>query len=650
MTTAPAPRRHRRSPSDGAETRAAGAPPGIRSRGSTIATKLGAVMTAMIMILLAVAGVLLWQLRDTTRTYDDILASEVRTALQARQMQVEFKKQVQEWKDILLRGFTPADLTKYTKQFNDESAVVDQLATQLIDTTSDPDVRSEVATFRDEHTALNRAYADALAPFVAAGAQDPRIPDRAVRGLDRPPTSRIDGIVAQQEAAVAARTAAQSADVAARQTVLLMVGAVALVLVLAALRLVVTGIARPIRTLTRAAYQAAHTSLPEAVNAVRRDPGDGAAVPLPPPVTVRAGGELADLADALTSMQNSALVLAVDQHRAERESAEALINLGRRNQSLLKRTLGYISELEAEERDPAVLGRLFRLDHATTRIRRNAESMLVLAGATQTRTWARPVPVVDLVRAALSEIEDYDRVDIYHVEDAAISGSAAADLIHLVAELTENATHFSPPSSRVTIIGQQLHDFYRLRVIDTGIGMTAAELDGANSRIESGAEGRGDAALLGLNVVGRLAARRNVTVTLEPSSGRGITASVLLPRTLLGPPGDPPATASELPQPTTDEHRRVLVPAPRSALVGSREPDPVTPADDGGAARRGHHTVVDGDVIPRRVPGAQLPDLGPETGASFAAPDPDQARRQLSAFADGVRNGRAQALPREEYR
>ena len=232
-------------------------------------------------------------------------------------------------------------------------------------------------------------------------------------------------------------------------------------------------------------------------------------------------------------MQTSAVQLAFDQHRAERESADVLVNLGRRNQNLLKRTLGYISELEADETDPEVLSRLFRLDHATTRIRRNAESMLVLAGAEQTRTWSQPVPIAEAARAALSEIEDYQRVDLHHLDEAAVTGVAVADLVHLIAELAENATHFSPPGSRVTVVGQHVADGYRIQVSDRGVGMSASELDGANARIARAAEGRSDSPLLGLYVVGRLAARRGITVALEPSAGSGITASVTLPPSML---------------------------------------------------------------------------------------------------------------------
>ena len=672
--------------------------PGIRDEVSaptgrrfTIATKLGVVMGAMTAVLVVVSVVLFVQLQQVTATYDSILASEVHSGLQARKMQVEFKKQVQEWKDILLRGFNPDDLATYTRQFHEESDVVDALGAELAATTTDDTVRSETQQFLTEHANLNQAYEAALAPFVAAGAADPRVPDRAVRGQDRPPTDRIDGIVNRIETTIEQKTAAQRSDVAARQRVLFAVGAAALLLVLTMLGFVIAGIVRPIRALTREAYRAAYEILPDTIGEVRSMPAD-AEPPQVPPIQVRSHDELGELAGALTSIQASAVQLAVDQHRAERASAEMLINLGRRNQGLLKRTLGYISELEANEREPGTLAKLFRLDHATTRIRRNAESMLVLAGAAQTRTWPRPVPIAEAVRAALSEIEDYARVDLHHVEDAALTGAAVADLVHLLAELTENATNFSPPSTRVTIVGQHIPDGYRIRVIDQGVGMTHAELADANGRIARAAAGRADSALLGLYVVGRLAARRGVAVVLEPSAGPGITATVTLPTVLLADLADAPTQANE----PAAQPARQPVPKHRATPSGPRngQAEPLIRSDGRPTARpqatqaalpsvpvpvtsptlpavaatterihdgirsegpswsdpaRGRHrddravTPQDGAHIPQRVRGAQLPDLGPgpTDAPAFDAPDPNQVLSQLSALASGIEAARA---------
>jgi signal transduction histidine kinase len=724
-------------------TRHVADPSPARDRRVTIAAKLGLVMGAMTVITALVATVLFVQLRQVTTTYDSILGSQVRAALQAREMQVEFKKQVQEWKDILLRGSAPADLATYTTQFHDESATVDQLGNALVTSAPDDATRDEVRRFLAEHATLNQNYEAALAPFVAAGAKDPTVPDRAVRGQDRPPTARIDGLIGRLEKAMADRVAAQNAGVARQQRVLAVVGVIALLFLLGTLAFVVAGIVRPIRALTTAAYEAAHRALPDAIGKIRHTPGD--APPELPAVEVRSRDELRDLADALSSMQNSAVSLAFDQHQAERAAADILVNLGRRNQSLLKRTLGYITELEGEESDPDVLARLFRLDHATTRIRRNAESMLVIAGAAQTRTWSRPVPVAEVARAALSEIEDYVRVDPHHIEDVALTGASVADVVHLIAELLENATHFSPPNSRVVVVGQRLPDGYRLRVVDGGVGMTATELAAANARITQAADERGDSPLLGLYVVGRLSARHGIAVELEPSAGVGITATITFPAALLvdmTPPVGLPETVtpSAAPDAPTAQHRVVPqipppgIPQPRSpqpamALVGAaavaphadrgpdlrpnlgRNPGPdlsaasparrrlpdlgtlpampeprgrswvvppdaasapsgtVTgwfhalddpaPTDDRPAVPNGVATDRSGAParpddaptgpggIPRRVRGAQLPDLGDARNEQeFVAPDPDQVRRQLSALHLGVERAQAEQAER----
>ncbi len=655
----------------------------VLDRRVPIGTKLGAVMAVMIAMLVTTATVLYSDVRTVAAGYEQLLVSPTRTiGLRAEQMETEFKLQVQEWKNILLRGSDPADLETYTRQFREQIATVEAIADDIEVLTDDPGVRAELALFRTEYAALNAAYDAALAPFVADGAQDPRPTDRAVRGLDRPIDDRIQAISQRAEAVLAERIAAQNEAVAARQGVLLVSGLLVLALVLAALAFVVTRIVRPIKNLTTAAYDLAHEALPRAIEEIRTSPAD-AAVPQLPALSVPTKDELDDLAAALTTVQSRAVELAVEQHRAEREAAQMLINLGRRNQSLLKRTLGYITDLEAQERDSDVLEKLFRLDHATTRIRRNAESMLVLAGAAQTRTWSRAVAVGDVMRAALSEIEDYVRVDMHYVEDRAVVGNAVADVVHLLAELLENATHFSPPGARVTVVGQRVPDGYRIRVVDQGVGMTDAELRAANERIVRAADGRASSQLLGLYVVGRLASRRKVRVLLEPSAGHGTTATVVLPPEILADPAEgtldressasaalvgvpadrgvplraaepraavaapaPPVPGGSTTRRAADPRHDEAVPLPvRAASAPPQAPQP------GGSAPFGvgdlfapvarHRQTEDG--IPQRVRGAQLPDLGPgvDDGPAFAPPDPELARGRLSALISGVESGRA---------
>ena len=188
----------------------------------------------------------------------------------------------------------------------------------------------------------------------------------------------------------------------------------------------------------------------------------------------RTRDEVSDVADALNTVQDTALDLAVEQAVLRRNIADSFVNLGRRNQNLLGRQLDFITELESNETDPDALSNLFRLDHLATRMRRNAESLLVLAGIEPPRQWAAPVRLTDVIRAALGEVEDYQRVSVRGVEPATIIGSAAADLAHLLAELVENALVFSPPDQNVDIRGPAPPGrpaAYTLAVIDTGLGM-----------------------------------------------------------------------------------------------------------------------------------------------------------------------------------
>jgi methyl-accepting chemotaxis protein len=604
-------------------------------QGLGITAKLGMLAGGLVVIIVVSVGLALWQAGQTTTEYDQLLAHQVDDALSARRVQVEFKRQVQEWKDILLRGSNSADLATYSANFRAEDALVGSLTDALIAQTADPQVRRDLTTVRAEHQQLDAGYARALAGFVAGHGKDFAAADRLVRGQDRPPTTLLDGVVTYLGQQVTAKVNQQKAAVATRQRVGL-VGTLALTCALAMLvTVVVRRIVQPVRGLTVAARKIADRTLPDVITRIKALPAD-AEPPALPRYRVDTRDELKDLAEAFTQVQDSAVRMATEQHRAERQVAEMLINLGRRNQNLLGRLLSLVTDLERGEQDADVLAQLFRLDHAATRIRRNAESMLVLAGATQTRTFAAPVQVEDVVRAALSEIEDYVRVDLYHVEEGQVSGSAAADLVHLLAELIENATHFSPPSSQVTVIGQRTRAGYRIRVIDQGVGMTQRELLEANDRIARSAEGWADAKLLGLHVVGRLAARRGIDVALEPSAARGITATVLIPTHDLvddrGPapapealpaagrtPGRPAPALPRNPSGTRPGLPPAQpVPAPTPEPFRGRSPDPATAPQ----------------TMPKRVRGAQLAGLHldeTDTAPAFA-PAPARSGWNLRNF------------------
>jgi signal transduction histidine kinase len=311
--------------------------------------------------------------------------------------------------------------------------------------------------------------------------------------------------------------------------------------------LVSRSITRPLRSLTEQASAMANEQLPEAVQQILETPlGEDVTVPYTEPIEVNTRDEVADVAEALDTVQESALELAVEQALLRRNIADSFVNLGRRNQNLLGRQLDFITELEQNETEPDTLANLFRLDHLATRMRRNAESLLVLAGIDPPRKWAAPVQLTDAIRAALGEVEDYQRVTVRAVEPATVVGSVAADLAHLLAELIENALVFSPPDQAVEIRGRAYSPntgpaghpdsgtAYTLAVIDSGLGMSPEEITRANRRL-AGEESFtiAPSKYLGHYVAGNLAARHGIDVKLHDSPGHGVTATVNLPAALL---------------------------------------------------------------------------------------------------------------------
>ena len=263
-----------------------------------------------------------------------------------------------------------------------------------------------------------------------------------------------------------------------------------------------------------------------------------------------------------------------------RFTSDLLVNLARRNQSLLYRQLGLINQLEDQEQDPDALADLFRLDHLATRIRRNAESLLVLSGEEPPRTWGRPVPLVDVVRAAIAETEDLDRVVFAVDERLAVSGNAVADLTHLMAELVENAVHFSPPEASVIIRTRpylQHPGAHVLTVEDWGVGMRAEDMAAANEVLAAPQEvDLSVSQRLGLHVVARLAQRHGIEASLTPTPGNGVTAAVVLPASLFS---DTDATPDELSAGEAEVPSRVVPAALAAAVMPADDlpPPPVPP-------------------------------------------------------------------------
>src|SRR5436190_2242253 len=225
-----------------------------------------------------------------------------------------------------------------------------------------------------------------------------------------------------------------------------------------------------------------------------------------------------------------AVSAAVDQAQLRKGVNQVFLNISMRNQSLLHRQLGMLDSMERRTSEPGALADLFRLDHLTTRMRRYAEGLIILSGAVPGRGWRDPVPVVDILRAAVAEVEDYVRVDVTSESDDLIAGNAVSDVIHLIAELIENAAAFSPPNTRIEVRAERVGTGLVAEVEDRGLGMSPDELDDINARLASLPEfDLAHSDQLGLFVVSRLAARHAIKVSLRRSVYGGTTAVVLMP-------------------------------------------------------------------------------------------------------------------------
>ncbi|MFE9216629.1 nitrate- and nitrite sensing domain-containing protein [Streptomyces lavendulae] len=381
--------------------------------------------------------------------------------------------------------------------------------------------------------------------------------------------------------------------------------------------------------------------------------------------------EITQVGTALSTLHRAALSAAVERAEFASGVSGVFVNLARRSQVLVHKQLSLLDSMERRADDPGELDDLFRLDHLTTRMRRHAESLIILSGAAPGRAWRVPVPLTNVVRAAVSEIEDYPRVEVRGLAETAVVGASVADLTHLLAELVENATQFSPPHTKVRVSGEPVGAGYVLEVEDRGLGMGREALADANRRIEHSEDlDLFDSDRLGLFVVSRLSSRHGVRVRLRPSPYGGTTAVVLLPNSLLQGAIEPaPASA-----PTTPDPDPVPVPgpgpAPVSAAPGAPGPQgsrpapvaPLRPRGPGGTGTRTHPAsapapgaapaLVAAPVagLPRRVRQASLvPQLREASGeqapgdarTSEEPPDrsPEQARERMAAFRAGWARG-----------
>ncbi|WP_192810116.1 sensor histidine kinase [Actinomadura rudentiformis] len=344
-------------------------------------------------------------------------------------------------------------------------------------------------------------------------------------------------------------------DTVGKQTVvrLAIVGGLGLMVVAASILLSVRFARRlsgELHGLQRAAQHLAENQLPQVIARLRK----GEEVKPPSEVSRFSTGrtrEVAQVADAFTKVQSTAIQAAVAEAGLRKGISRVFINLAWRSQSLLHRQLSMLDSMERRTSDPDVLEDLFRLDHLTTRMRRHAEGLVILSGSATIRGWDEPVPVDDLLRAALAEVEDYPRVEVVTDCTASVTGSIVADVIHLIAELIENATAFSPPNTEVSVKAALVANGLAVEIVDRGVGLDAEELVALNQQLTDPPEfDLADSDRLGLFVVARLAARHGIRVVLQASAYAGVTAVVVLPMSLVVLEGGPPSTsrATRIPQ------------------------------------------------------------------------------------------------------
>ncbi len=400
--------------------------------------------------------------------------------------------------------------------------------------------------------------------------------------------------------------------------------------------------------------------------------------------------EVGQVAAAFNIAQRTAVAAAVKQADIRAGVNRVFLGIAHRHQSLLQRQLQLLDRVEREEEDPDLLESLFQLDHLATRGRRHAENLIILGGAQPGRRWRHPVPLVDILRGAISETEEYTRVRLTSVPDLSLSGAAVADVIHMLAELVENATAYSPPHTQVTIATESVPKGVAVEIEDRGLGMTEEVLTGSNRTLSEAPEfdvmTSGGDSRLGLFVVARLAAKHDIRVQLRHSPYGGTRAVVLVPGALVAAsssaperpraairqgahsvPPEPSGQPSDLltaqdaphrtrpllrPVPRDDDGARPARGTPLLRRVPSPDPDPESadapPGTEPGSGRVG--AGPDRPGLPRRMRQASLaPQLRAADPPEREEPDPlgssrrtpEQARRMMDAFSTGTRLGRA---------
>ncbi|HWG00887.1 MAG TPA: nitrate- and nitrite sensing domain-containing protein [Trebonia sp.] len=462
---------------------------------------------------------------------------------------VEAREDLDQMDAALAAALAAGDLTPQERLFFSQAAGREQDDTLLYQALLTP---AELATF--DHTmdapVTRSAVQDitAVQQAVEGGASLRQIEDES--SLSGPSWEELTSTVANANydggttAANSVLSVSNGIAAGARNRVIITgaVGLAGLILTLIVTILLGRSINRRLGLLRRSAVALATEQLPSVVARLRRGEPVDAAAEAP---ALRAGSdEIGQVGQAIDMVRQTAIRSAVDEARLRQGVNDMFRNLARRSQSLLQRQLTVLDGMERRATDPDVLDDLFKMDHLTTRMRRHAEGLIILSGAAPGRGWSNPVKLIDVMRGAVAEVEDFARVTVSTQSKAALAGSAVTDLIHLLAELIENATTLSPPFTQVRVTGENVANGFAIEIEDRGLGMTPARMAELNERLLNPPDvNPANTEQLGLFVVGQLARRHGINVMLRHSPYGGTTAVTLIPQRLVVDDTTPALTA-----------------------------------------------------------------------------------------------------------
>ncbi|WP_410815132.1 nitrate- and nitrite sensing domain-containing protein [Micromonospora sp. 067-2] len=513
----------------------------------------------------------IFQIYDVTGSLDDkVIAADAAALIQLNRM-----KELISQEDALLSGLfgngrmSGPEYARYVTLVGAERFLGEETRARL----SDADQRRYQRLVEGEEFTRLRSVQDGI---IREGRPATQLPISAEqwRGTVEPALAEVNEAVTAGGEGIVDRATGVAVMVVVR---LVLATGLGLLAVIASVVVSVTTartLLRQLERLRQAAWQLADERLPRVVERLGR--GEEVDVATEAPPLEFGTDEIGQVGKAFNAVQETAVRTAVEQAELRRNVREVFLSLARRTQALVHRQLTLLDAMERREHDAEELEDLFRVDHLATRMRRNAENLIVLSGSTPGRAWRRNVPMVDVVRGAVAEVEDYTRVNVLPLGPVSLAGRAVGDIIHLLAELIENGLSFSPPHTSVEVRGQLVANGFALEIEDRGLGMSEEDLAAANHRIVDQSElNLANAARLGLYVVSRLTERHGVRVRLKESAYGGTTAVVLIPLALVTGDGVDP-----------EDSGAFRSGSPATALPSASTASPTGTADTGRPALR----------------------------------------------------------------